>query len=183
MKQWIVNPYTGGRARDLTGMKFGKLTALRIYNTGKPRRVYWECQCSCGNIAVVRAGDLVSGATQSCGCYREYMVKNRPWQDKRTFTRIYHVYKGMRARCYNEKSTNYKHYGARGIRICDEWLEDFHAFEKWALDNGYDPDAKFGECTIDRIDVDGNYCPENCRWVPLSAQAKNKRTPKRNLDG
>ncbi len=175
MKQWTVNPYTGGRVKDLTGMRFGKLIALRIYDAGKPKRVYWECQCSCGNLSVVRSDSLVSGATQSCGCYKEYMVENRPWQDKRSFTRLYHVYKNMRARCYNKKSTSYKNYGARGIRICDEWLEDFHAFERWAMANGYDEEAPFGQCTIDRIDPNGNYEPSNCRWVSIAEQNRNKR--------
>ena len=84
----------------------------------------------------------------------------------------------MKLRCYNENSTAYKHYGGRGITICDEWKNDFQAFHDWAMQNGYDENAIRGDCTIDRIDVDGNYCPENCRWVDMKVQANNKRKKK-----
>ena len=90
--------------------------------------------------------------------------------------RLYKVWKGMRERCYYKNHKGYKYYGARGIAVCDEWRNSYAAFEKWALSNGYNRNAKQGECTLDRIDVNGDYCPENCRWVPMSVQNKNRRT-------
>ena len=90
-------------------------------------------------------------------------------------TRLYRVWKGMRERCQNPNHESYHNYGGRGISVCEEWEKDFLAFKSWAIENGYDENAKTGECTLDRIDVDGNYCPNNCRFISASEQAKNKR--------
>lgn len=88
----------------------------------------------------------------------------------------------MKRRCYNKHEASYKHYGNRGIEICDEWLNSFNAFEEWAFANGYDPDAPTRECTIDRIDVNGNYEPSNCRWIPMDEQMKNTTRSKQNRE-
>ena len=90
--------------------------------------------------------------------------------------RLYRIWSNMKGRCYSKTSSVYNIYGARGITVCDEWKNDFLAFRKWALENGYDENAKRMDCTLDRINVDGNYCPENCRWVDIKTQANNRRT-------
>jgi hypothetical protein len=87
--------------------------------------------------------------------------------------RLYKVYKSMIHRCYYPSEKAYKNYGGKGIRVCDKWLNDFHSFERWALENGYDINAPFGKCTLDRIDVNGNYEPSNCRWVDIKTQLNN----------
>ena len=91
-------------------------------------------------------------------------------------TRLYNIWSGIKQRCYYKSHHDYKNYGARGIKICDEWLNDFKSFYNWAMANGYDENAPRGKCTIDRIDVNGDYEPKNCKWVDIKVQANNKRT-------
>lgn len=145
---------------------------------GKPS-VRWECRCECGRKSIVIANNLHRGTVRSCGCFRnEQIVKSGvdnpkyrhgAWKD-----RLYGVWKGMIVRCFSVTSKNYADYGGRGITVCESW-RDYINFQKWAMENGYDPNAPFGQCTIDRIDVNGNYCPENCRWVSMAVQNSNKR--------
>ena len=94
---------------------------------------------------------------------------------RKSMSRIRNVWNAMKTRCYNPNFCAFEHYGGRGIKVCDEWKNDFKAFEKWAMESGYDPDAPYGQCTLDRIDVDGNYEPSNCRWVDFSTQRRNQR--------
>lgn len=157
---------------DLTGQRFGKLIVLeRVWHKGA---THWRCQCDCGNEAVVVNAHLVNGYTKSCGCLRKEFCKsdkiNRTYIDGRINDRLYHIYYTMLDRCNNPNSTNYKNYGERGIIVCKEWKESYESFRDWSYKNGYKRDL-----TIDRIDVNGNYEPSNCRWVTMKEQQYNKR--------
>ena len=169
-----------GHYEDLSGRKFGKLTALGVVGRDRRGRVLWECECECGNTAVIEASRLKSGNTKSCGC----LVSRSPLRPRvrhgKTNSRLYGVWHNIKSRCTNPNVPEYEHYGARGISICDEWL-DFDSFYEWAMANGYDPSAPLLKCTIDRIDVDGDYCPENCRWVDMHVQNLNKRVHKQRM--
>lgn len=167
------------RFEDLSGKRFGNLLVLEraepiLEGKSKRKRVAWVCRCDCGNTCIVRSCALKNGQ-RSCGCAiaennRATWTKHNGCKD-----RLYGVWIDMKKRCYNPKYKQYKDYGGRGIRVCDEWLHDYSAFKKFALGHGYDADAIFGDCTIDRVDVNGHYCPENCRFVDMKTQGKNKR--------
>lgn len=168
--------------QDLTGKKFGRLIVTskadgHISPNGQ-RRTMWNCKCNCGNEVTVWAYSLKSGGTKSCGCLKRELsgerILKRCVTHGGTNERLYGIWHDMHDRCKNKKSKAYKHYGLRGIRVCQEW-EDYAKFRDWAIGNGYDPNAKRGETTLDRIDVNGDYCPENCRWVGFITQNNNKR--------
>lgn len=172
---------------NLVGKKFGRLTVIEDATDMTPygkKDIKWLCRCDCGKETVVKTSDLKTGNTLSCGCYLAENTKNFAKKHGLRYSRLYGIYYGMYDRCYNPNSSVFKHYGGRGIEICQEWLGKggFQRFWDWAYANGYDENAPRGKCTIDRIDVDGNYCPENCRWVDMKTQAKNKRK-KENKNG
>ena len=162
-----------GNYKDITGQKFNRLTALRYVGMNKDKHALWECVCDCGNVVVVQGSNLRSGNTKSCGCYNIDRIKERnhilKWKHGGRDTKLFHIWSGMKTRCYNPNAINYKDYGAKGITICDEWLKDFANFKEWALNNGYSP-----ELTIDRIDYNGNYEPNNCRWCTTKEQNRNR---------
>lgn len=133
----------------------------------------WLCQCDCGNEVTVSGNRLRSGNTKSCGCLRRELVSKRFKTHGAGKTRLYRIWRGMRQRCNNPKHKYYKNYGGRGILVCSEW-DSFEAFHDWADCNGYDESAPSGNCTLDRIDSDGNYCPVNCRFVSMKEQQNNK---------
>lgn len=166
-------------AHDLTNRKLGRLTVLEMVGISESRRNLWLCQCDCGNRAVVPATSLVSGHTQSCGCLMRETVSRQFTTHGESNSRLYTVWSGMINRCESPRHNAYKHYGGRGIKLCDEWRNSYEAFRDWAYANGYDENAEYGDCTIDRIDVNGNYEPSNCRWVDAKTQAKNQRPRKR----
>lgn len=172
----ICNQY--GRI-DMVGVKRNRLTVIGYAYT-KNKRAYWHCKCDCGNDCIVMGQQIRRNIVKSCGCMLRdngKIVGSLPKYKKSanmatSYTRLYKVWLGMKHRCYNSNFKYYPRYGGRGIIMCDEWL-DFDKFREWAMANGYEPDAPKGECTLDRIDNDGIYEPNNCRWVDMTVQHNN----------
>lgn len=153
---------------DLTDRKFNRLTVIkRIENHNN--RIYYLCQCDCGNYIKVMGKNLKNNNTKSCGCLQKEKVGNLNKTHNLSNSRIYKLWLGIKKRCYNSKSKSYLGYGSRGIIMYDEWLNDFMSFYNWSMSNGYKEDL-----SIDRIDVNGNYEPNNCRWVTQKEQCNNR---------
>ena len=162
------------RAIDLTGQVFGRLTVVRRADNNEDGRVCWLCKCACGNECVVKSNSLLTGHTSSCGCLRLENLRAAitKWTPEERSILDDH-FSGMIQRCYNSNNPAYHDYGGRGIKICDEWLDPIKGrrnFVEWAKANGYAHGL-----TIERIDVNGNYCPDNCSWISLSQQQQNKQ--------
>ena len=162
------------RVRNLTGQKFGRLTVLGIDDSKDTRKTFWICECECGNIISTRSDRLTRDGVKSCGCYkREQSTINvsKNHTHKQSGKRLYHIWQGIKARCYNSHNSRYDRYGGRVIVVCDEWKNDFAKFFEWAMSNGYSENL-----TIDRIDNDKNYEPDNCRWADTETQCNNRGT-------
>ena len=164
--------------KDLTGQKFGRLTALKPTEKRRNNCVVWLCKCECGNYCEKKGSDLVRGSTRSCGCLLKETSSQLPYKyhGNRTHgmghTRIYYIWSNMKDRCFRPACKNYKNYGGRGITVCPEWKNSFEAF--------YDHVSKlphYGEegRSIDRINNDGNYEPNNVRWATRKEQRNNQR--------
>lgn len=153
---------------QLIGKRFGKLVVIAEYGRSEHGDKLWLCKCDCGNKSIVTTSALTrtKGNAMSCGCGVGANLKTHGHSKER----LYHIWKGMRTRCYNKTNDGYRNYGKRGIKLCDEWKNDYMSFRKWALLHGYSDNL-----TIERIDVNKGYSPDNCEWITLIEQSRNKR--------
>lgn len=159
------------KAVDKTGMRFGRLVVLGRSNAAYPP--VWRCRCDCGNEVMVIGNSLGVRGTKSCGCLKKDNARARAAEHithGQTKTRLYRIWFNMKCRCHKETAPDFHRYGGRGITVCDEWRNGFQPFYDWAMANGYRDDL-----SIDRIDSNGNYCPENCRWEDSKTQNNNTR--------
>lgn len=160
---------------NLVGQKFGRLTVIekvgyKYSNTGH-KDIVWKCECDCGNSTQTITPYLKRGTTKSCGCLKNETLNYHNFKHGLSNYKLYSVWSGMKDRCYRENCDSYKHYGKRGISMCNEWKCSFDLFHDWAVQNGYQQGL-----TIERINVNGNYEPSNCTWIPKSEQSKNRRS-------
>ena len=173
-----------GNCIDLTGQKIGKLTVIKRASNYKDGSARWLCKCDCGNEKIIAGYNLRRGHTNSCGCNtkieasKKKGIKNSNFKHGKSKTRLHGIWRGMQDRCYNPNNADYEHYGGRGIVVCKEWLEDFINFYNWAIVNGYKK-----ELSVDRINNNGNYEPNNCRWADNALQIRNQGVRNTNKTG
>lgn len=161
--------------KDISGLTFNSLTVVEYRGIDKSRSSMWLCRCSCGNEIVTRASSLKNENTKSCGCLRKKMAMIASTthglsSGRKRKSRLYRAWTNMKSRCNNDKTPKFKNHGGRGISVCDQW-KDYINFHLWATENGYKDNL-----SLERIDNDKGYSPENCKWATCSEQNINKRT-------
>lgn len=164
--------------QDISSKKFNRLTVIEFCGMGtqnKPMPM-WKCKCDCGKECVVSYYSIMNGHTKSCGCIQREFISSLNTVHGGINDRLYRVWRNIITRCTYKKCAGYDIYGGRGIKVCQEWLHGYGAFKRWAYSHGYDENAEKFKCTIDRIDTNGDYCPENCRWVSQLVNDNDRRT-------
>lgn len=154
---------------DLAGKKFNRLLVVKEVDRNKYGTRQWLCKCDCGKYIIDTSSHITTGHTKSCGCYKIEFAKKVFTKHGGKHSRLYNIWCSMKQRCYDEHCKNYKRYGGRGITVCDEWNNNYECFRDWSMGNGCKDDL-----TIDRINNNGNYEPDNCRWTTRDIQSNNK---------
>lgn len=165
--------YSKSKFIDLLGQRFGRLKVIGYIPPKNGKRGKWDCLCDCGKRKSLITSHLTDMGVKSCGCLLSEITTEKNRTHGKSHSRLYGIWRNMKDRCLNPNQTYFEHYGGRGIKICDEWLNSFESFHDWSMNNGYSD-----ELTIDRIENSGNYEPDNCRWITMKKQSNNTR---RNL--